>query len=257
MGKNADYSLGLALSGGGAKGFAHLGVLQAMEEEGLKPDIISGTSAGALAAVLYADGYPPREILDIFQHKDFKDFASFSIPKSGLFKMDKMHAFLKGYLHAQNFEDLKIPIKIVATDIEHGAAVTFDEGELVPVVVASCSYPILFTPTVINGKHYVDGGLFMNFPVSIIREECNKVIGVNVSPLTLQKYKDSLLHVAERSFHYMSVFNTLTERELCDLLIESRKVSKYAMFTMEHSEEIYQIGYNAAKKKLKQFLNNL
>jgi NTE family protein len=255
MEKSAKYLLGLALSGGGAKGFAHLGVLQAMEEIDMKPEVISGTSAGALAGALYADGYSPQEVLGFFQNKDFTDFAAFSIPKGGLFKTDKFYAFLEKHLRARSFEELKIPLKIVATDIEHGVAVTFDQGALIPVIVASCTYPIVFTPTVIDGKHYVDGGLFKNFPVSVIRAECDKVIGVNVSPLTLQKYKDSLLHVAERSFHYMSVFNTLAERELCDLLIESTKVSKYAMFSTEHSGEIYRVGYETAKRKLKQFLN--
>ncbi|MDR1809337.1 MAG: patatin-like phospholipase family protein [Prevotella sp.] len=255
MKKEAKYSLGLALSGGGAKGFAHLGVLQAMEEAGMKPDIIAGTSAGALVGVLYADGYSPQEALELFQHKDFTDFAAFSIPKGGLFKTDKFYAFLERNIRAKTFEELQIPLRIVATDIEHGISVIFDRGALVPVVVGSCSYPIVFSPTVIDGKHYVDGGLFKNFPVSAIREACKTVIGVNVSPLTMQKYKNSLLHVAERSFHYMSVSNTLAERDLCDLLIESTKVSKYAMFSTEHSREIYRIGYETAKRKLTQWIN--
>jgi NTE family protein len=139
MEKNAKYSLGLALSGGGAKGFAHLGVLQAMEETDLKPKIISGTSAGALVGALYADGYAPQEVLELFQNKDFKNFAAFSIPKGGLFKTDKFYAFLEKYLRARSFEELKIPLKIVATDIEHGVAVTFDQGALIPEIGrASC-----------------------------------------------------------------------------------------------------------------------
>jgi NTE family protein len=253
MDKTPKYALGLVLSGGGAKGFAHLGVLQALEEFGMAPDIISGTSAGALAGVLYADGYAPAEILSFFQKKDFKDFAAFSIPKGGLFKMDKFYSFLEKYLRAKTFEELKLPMKAVATDIEHGVSVAFDRGRLIPVIVASCSYPIVFTPTVIDGKHYVDGGLFNNFPVSPIRQQCDRIIGVNVSPLTLQKYKDSLLYVAERSFHYMSQANTLSEKTLCDLLIESTKLSKYAMFSTDHMAEIYEIGYQTAKRKLKQW----
>ena len=246
------YPIGLSLSGGGAKGFAHLGVLQAMGEIGLKPNIISGTSAGSIAGVLYADGYSPQEILSFFQEKEFKDFAELSIPKGGLFKSTRFHSFLKQYLRARNFEDLKIPLKVTATDIEHGVSVTFDKGPLIPVIVASCSYPIIFAPSEINGIHYVDGGLFKNFPVSVIREQCNKVIGVNVTPLTLQKYKNSLLYVAERSFHYMSVSNALAERNLCDLLIESGKISKYAMFSFDHINEIYEVGYQAAKRKISQ-----
>ncbi|GAB6011869.1 patatin-like phospholipase family protein [Viscerimonas tarda] len=251
------YPLGLALSGGGAKGFAHLGVMQALEEKGLRPDIISGTSAGAFAGVLYADGHSPQEILSFFQRKNFKNFAEFSIPKGGLFKLARFHSFLEEHLRARTFEELKIPLRVVATDIEHGIPVTFDKGPLIPVIVASCSYPIVFTPTEINGTHYVDGGLFNNFPVSAIRKQCDKVVGVNVSPLTLQKYRNSLWFVAERSFHYMTGANTMAERTLCDVLIESTKLSKYAMFSIEHMEEIYEIGYKTAKRKLNQNINIL
>lgn len=246
------YPLGLALSGGGAKGFAHLGVIQALEERGLKPGIISGTSAGALAGVLYADGHSPQEISTFFEKKYFKDFAEISIPNGGFFKTTRFQSFLKKHLRARTFEELKIPLKVVATDIEHGVSVTFDKGPLIPVVIASCSYPIVFTPTEIDGIHYVDGGLFKNFPVSVIRKQCDKVIGVNVSPLTLQKYRNSLMYVAERSFHYMSVANTLIEKNLCDILIESTKVSKYQMFSLEHIHDIYEIGYKTAKRKLGQ-----
>ncbi|MFR9166078.1 MAG: patatin-like phospholipase family protein [Dysgonomonas sp.] len=244
------YPLGVALSGGGAKGFAHLGVLQALEEAGLKPDVMSGTSAGALAGVLYADGHSPKDIASFFSNKDFRDFAAFSIPHAGIFKIDKLNHFLKKHLKARNFNELKIPFRIVATDIENGVSTTFSSGELIPAVIASCSYPIVFSPMEINGVHYSDGGLFKNFPVSVIRGECEKVIGVNVSPLTVQKYKNSLLYIIERSFHYMSISNTLLDRELCDILIESTKVSKFSMFSLDHVQEIYDIGYKTAKKIL-------
>lgn len=247
-----QYPLGLALSGGGAKGIAHLGALQAMEEFGLKPDIIAGTSAGALAGVLYADGYPPKDILELFQNKYFRDFAAFSIPQAGFFKSDKFFSFLEKHLKARTFEDLKIPMKVVATDIEHGVSTVFNSGDLIPVIVASCTYPIVFTPVEINGSHYVDGGLFKNFPVSVIRKECQKVIGINVSPLTVQKYKNSLLYVIERSFHYMSIANTLVDRSLCDILVESSKVSRYPMFSFDNIQTIYDLGYKMTRQKINQ-----
>lgn len=250
MQKNGKYPLGIALSGGGAKGFAHLGVLQALGEYGIEPDIIAGTSAGALAGVLYADGHSPSEILDFFKGKDFRDFAAFSIPQGGLFKSAKLHSFLKKNLRARTFEDLKFPLRIVATNIEQGISSVFTSGALIPIVVASCSYPVVFKPVEIDGKHFIDGGVFKNFPVSVIREDCEKIIGVNVSPLTVQKYKNSLLYVVERSFHYMSLANTLEDRMLCDLLIESTSVSKFSTFSLDHVQEIFDIGYEVAKRKL-------
>lgn len=260
MEERQKHPIGLALSGGGSKGFAHLGVIQALEEKGIKPDLIAGTSAGALAGVFYADGYSPKEILSFFQKKAFKEFAELTIPQSGLFKTDRFHKFLKKHIRAKTFEDLSIPMKVTATDIENGISVNFEKGPLTPVIIASCSFPIVFTPMEINGTYYVDGGLFKNFPVSIIRKQCEKIIGVNVSPLTGQKYKNSLYYVAERSFHYISCSNSMIDRNLCDLLIEAPRVSKFSMFSLDHSQEIFDLGYNAAVKKLEEnpvFIKNL
>lgn len=244
------YKVGLALSGGGAKGFAHLGVFKALEDLKINPEIIAGTSAGAFAGVLYADGHSPEEILTFFEKKSFKEFAELTIPHSGLFKADRFKHFLKKHLRAKTFEDLKIPMKIVATDLANGKSVTFEKGNLIPAIIASCAYPIVFTPAVIDNVHYIDGGLFKNFPVSIIKKDCETVIGVNLTPLTTQEYKDSILYVAERSFHYISVANSLEDRNLCDLLIEMDNLSKYQMFTLDHLEEIYNLGYKKAKKIL-------
>ncbi|NDW10250.1 patatin-like phospholipase family protein [Dysgonomonas sp. 520] len=251
------YKLGLALSGGGAKGFAHLGVLQAMDEIGIKPQVIAGTSAGSLAGVLYADGYAPQEIAEIFKKKAFSEFAKFTIPSAGIFKSDKIETFLKQYLRAKTFEQLQTPLFVTATDIEEGISTHFSEGTLIPTIVASCSVPIIFTPKEIDGKYYVDGGLFKNFPVSVIKPLCEKIVGVNVAPLTKMKYKKSMLHVAERSFHYMSSSNTLYDRKLCDILIESTNVSKYTMFDLDHVDEIYKIGYDTSKEILLKELNKI
>lgn len=242
--EKSTYKLGLTLSGGGAKGFAHLGVLQALNEKGLYPEIISGTSAGAFAGVLYADGHSPQEILSFFQKKVFREFAEFTIPHGGFFKSDRFRSFLKKHLRAKTFEDLKVPLYVTATDIEHGESKTFTSGSLIPAVIASCSVPIIFRPVEINDHYYVDGGLFKNFPVSTIRRECNKIIGVNVSPITKAEFRSSIKYIAERSFHYMSGSNTLLDRNLCDYLIESSLLSKYSMFDLDHVDEIYQAGYD-------------
>jgi len=252
MEERHKHALGLALSGGGSKGFAHLGVLQALEERSIKPNLIAGTSAGALAGVLYADGHSPQEILSFFQKKAFKEFATLTLPQSGIFKTDRFTSFLKKHLRARSFEELSIPMKVTATDIENGVCNCFDKGPLIPAIIASCSFPIVFTPVEIDGVYYVDGGLFKNFPVSIIRKQCDKIIGVNVSPLTGQKYKNSLFYIAERSFHYISVSNSLIDRNLCDLLIEAPRVSKFSMFSLDHAEEIYELGYSAAITRLEE-----
>lgn len=244
--EQTKYKLGIALSGGGAKGFAHLGVMQALNDRGLYPEVISGTSSGAFAGVFYADGHVPSQVISFFDKKNFREFAEFTIPQGGFFKSAGLESFLKKNLRSKKFEDLKIPLHTLATDIEFGKSKVFSTGALVPAVIASCSVPIIFKPVKINEHYYVDGGLFKNFPVSTIRTDCWKIIGVNVSPIVAQEYKGTLKYIAERSFHYMSGSNTLLDCKLCDYLIESTSLSQYSMFDLEHVEEIYQAGYDMA-----------
>lgn len=240
--------LGLALSGGGAKGFAHIGVFKMLEECGLRPDIVAGTSVGALMGALFADGYGADEIKELFTGREFSEFAQLQLPKSGLFDSKRFRDFLKRHLRAKNIEDLAIPMVIVATDLDNGISHEFRTGPIVEAVTASCSIPIIFSPVVIEGIHYVDGGLFHNFPVSIIREECQRVVGVNVSPLIPQKYKQTIFHIAERSYHYMFRANTLEDREMCDVLIEAEEFGLYKTFDLENVDQIVNIGYLAAGK---------
>ena len=240
------YKLGLALSGGGAKGFAHIGVFKLLEECGLKPDVIVGTSVGALMGALFADGYSADEIKELFSGREFSEFAQLQLPKSGLFDSKRFRHFLRRHLRAKTFEELKTPLIVMATDLDNGESHEFRSGPIVEAVTASCSIPIIFSPVVINGVHYVDGGLFHNFPVSIIRDSCERVIGVNVSPLISQKYKQTIFHIAERSYHYMFRANTIEDREMCDVLIEAEEFGMYKTFDLENVDQISKIGYSAA-----------
>ncbi|MDI9605318.1 MAG: patatin-like phospholipase family protein [Bacteroidota bacterium] len=251
FGKGYDHFLGYALSGGGAKGFAHLGALKVLEKCGLKPDVIAGTSAGSLAGVFYADGYHPEEILELFREKEFREFAELAIPKTGLFKSIGLHGFLKKNLRAHRFEELQLPFYVVATDWNRAQTVVFSEGDdLVDAVVASCSVPVVFQPQYIHGVPYVDGGLIKNFPVSVIREQCRYVIGVNVAPIIPVAEKDTIRTMAERTFNLMSNANTLIDKSYCDILIETKGVERYAMFDLNNMDKITETGYYHAAIKM-------
>ncbi|MDL2245280.1 patatin-like phospholipase family protein [Parabacteroides sp. PFB2-10] len=241
-----QYKWGIALSGGGARGFAHLGALQALYEKGIRPEIFSGTSAGSLAGAFLADGYTPEETFAIFKAVKFTDIIATTLPQEGLFKTTGIQAILKKKLRAKTFEDLKIPLRVVASDIEKGKPRIFDSGELIPAVVASCSVPIVFTPMEIEGKHYIDGGVFVNFPVSVIRKECWRVIGIDISPVTTMKYDKSLKYIIEQTMNYMVGANTVEEIKLCDYLIASDEVSHYSLFDLKHAQAIYDKGYQMA-----------
>ena len=245
--------IGLVLSGGGARGFAHLGALKALEERNLKPDIIAGTSAGALAGVLYADGYSPDEIYDMFKLTKFKQFIELTFPTSGLFRPTGLHSFLKKNLRSRTFEQLKIPFTAVATDWEKAMTVNFSEGDkLIESVVASCCVPLIFSPVNVDGQYYVDGGIFKNLPASTIRDKCNVLFGINVTVIMPSEGKQNLKYYAERTFNMMSMSNTLPDKKLCDVLIETEGIEKYWMFDLSHIDSIIEIGYNSAVAKLRE-----
>ena len=248
--ENKKYRLGLALSGGGARGFAHPGALKAIEDFGLRPDIISGTSSGAIAGVFYADGYTPEEIINLFVGKEFREFVDIQVPVVALFGTSGFRRFLKKHLRAKNFEELKIPVKITVTNLDEGKTAVFDRGPIIDALIASCSIPIIFNPVIIDGISYVDGGVCKNFPVSPIRSMCNKIIGVNVSPLVSKKYNKTIMHIAERSYHYMSRTNTLLDRTLCDVLVEIDDLVSFKTFDLVNSEKIFNIGYDASRQAL-------
>lgn len=253
------HQVGFVLSGGGSKGFAQLGVIQALRERGLTPDYISGTSAGAFAGVMLADGYTPQEIISFFDNRSFKEFGKLMIPRSGLFSSYPFYRFLHHHLRAKTFNELQIPLSVTATNLEKGKAIQFTEGLLIPPVVASCSVPIVFKPVKIGGEHYVDGGLFKNFPVTPVRKHCRFVAGINVSPLVNRPYKDNIWSIAEQSFHYMFVSNTLADKRACDLLIETtpQHDKGYPTFDLTHTREIFNAGYESAQLFLEKNQNSL
>ncbi len=244
------YPIGYALSGGFIKGFAHLGMIQALHETGIRPDILSGVSAGSIVSVFYADGKEPHEVVDLFETLSFKDLTSFSANRQGLLILDDLIDFLNTHLSVKNLEELKIPTWVTATDFDHGQSVTFRQGSIAERVAASCSLPVLFTPQVIDGVHYVDGGVLMNLPVSPIREVCHKLIGLNVSPLITDQYSTNMLSIAQRAYHFMFQANTLPQKEDCDLLIETTGLQEYSNHELDKVEEIFLQGYNTTRELL-------
>ena len=248
--KSKKYPIGFALSGGGTRGFAHLGAMKALDERGIYPNVLAGTSAGSLAAVFYADGYIPDEIFAMLKEFRMRNFLETALPKEGFFRMTALSAFLDKHLRAKCFEDLKLPLYVVASDIELGRERIFSSGDLIAPIVASCSVPIVFAPVEIEQHYYIDGGVFMNFPVSVIRDLCHTIVGVNVSPLSTIKYDKSLKCIIERTMSYMVGANSKEERLKCDHLIESEELSHYSTFDFKHADEIYAKGYILASRYL-------
>lgn len=252
IGLRRHDSVGIALSGGGARGFTHIGVLMAMEKFGIHPDIIAGVSAGSIAAVLYAAGLTPLDIRQCFADaNNFGDFREWIVPRNGIFKLNKFGKLLGSWLPVKNLEELTIPTVVCATNLETGSQVGWCKGEIVPRVIASCSIPIVFCPTVIKGAHYIDGGVLHNLPAWAIREYCDILYGCNCSPLNRHyKYKDSLLDIAMRSYHLTTKSNLAQDIRLCDYVITPPDLPGQKLFDLNSLDKSINLGYDAACRVL-------
>lgn len=248
------FRLGLALSGGGARGFAHAGALAALEEAGHKPDVIAGVSAGSVVAVLYAAGMSPKDLLELFTSAKAKNFVDFNIHGGGFFHINPFRKFIEANLGGiRNLEDLKIPTFIGVTDFDNGVATEFHSGDIGQRVMASCSIPIAFKPVTIDGTTYVDGGVLRNHPAWIIRDKCEYLIGVNVSPLEGKNKgkNNSLLSVALRTYNLMAKANQKEDMNLCDINVETREIAHYPTFDLRSIEKVYLSGYSNMRRALR------
>ncbi len=241
----AEHRTGITLSGGAARGITHLGVLKALEEEGLRPDVISGVSGGAILGALYASGWDPEDILEAFAEEKLFRNLQLSFPRKGFMSMDGLFDILEKHLKARYFSDLKIPLYVSATDFKTGKQAVFHEGDLFQALKASSAIPILFKPIEDDkGNVYVDGGLVSNLPVEPIKRNCEKLIGVNVNPIGEMKEFPNMFSVLERTLHLSIWANVQKNVEACDLYIEPDGLRQYNIFSLSKVREIYKLGYS-------------
>ena len=246
-----QYNIGLALSGGGVRGFAHIGALRALEDVGIKPNVIAGVSAGSIVASFYAAGMSADEIFNLFGSIDMSKFLQVDITKSGFLKLDKFKRFLETNLPIKNIEELLIPTIIAATDIEQQHEMPFTSGNIAERVVASCSIPLVFRPVKIDGSYCVDGGVLHNLPSFYLRPMCNTVIGINVSPLKLGPIKLNVRSLAYRTYKLMTMRNVVADKQLCDLLVDIISIQGHSTFDTSAANKIAQKGYFETMKILK------
>lgn len=238
------YKTGIALGGGGTRGFAHLGVLQALYEKDIVPDILAGTSVGSIIGVLIASGKKPREVHNLMKDKKFTDFTSIQIPGNGMFALDGLSEKIMNEISVANLEDLNIPSFVTVSNLNKGAVEYHHTGPITTLVMASSSIPILFSPVEYNGYQYVDGGLFDNVPTEPLIDKCENLIAVNVNPVHEVKSLHSLKEVATRTF-LLNVNATISETDRkCDIFIEIPGIDKYEILDASHADDLFQIGYD-------------
>lgn len=174
--------IGLALGGGAARGFAHIGVIQVLEENGIKPDLVVGTSAGSLVAALYASGHNGRELGLLADSMDETAITDWSFPYRGLLKGAALAKYVREQTGGRLMEQFPLPLGVVATDLDNGQGVLFRRGDPGTAVRASSAVPAVFQPVKINEREYVDGGLVAPVPVHYARQMgADLVIAVDIS----------------------------------------------------------------------------
>ncbi len=248
---------GIVLSGGGARGIAHLGVLQALEESGIRIDAMAGTSSGAIVAALYAAGNRPGHIKELLKENSYFGVSRIRLRGAGIFNMEGLKQLLQQHIASACFEDLPIKVFVAATDIAERRSVIFSKGSLLEAVMASACVPFLFEPVSYQGKEWVDGGILNNFPVEPLEDCCGSIIGSHVNRLA-----DSLpgktdlrkMHILERCFH-MTIAGAVYEKTpKCHLFLDPPELARYGLFDIRQADEIYEIGYQHCMLHSKELL---
>ncbi|HJV77828.1 MAG TPA: patatin-like phospholipase family protein [Paludibacter sp.] len=253
-----NQSLGICLSGGGALGFAHVGVLQSLEEHGIYPTHIVGSSMGSIIGALYAAGHSPADMLQMI--KDDKLYKVTKLMtfkptflKSGLSTHNILRTFIKDVIPHNSFEQLKKKLYVCVVNLNKAEWEIIESGnELDQWVAASSSIPGLFETIKVGGNHYVDGGLLNNFPAQGIEEFCRDIIGVDVIPYKMPaelKRPTDALSCAARAIEHQ---NSLQGRDLCRFIIEPNGIDNFHEFSYESYLAIYQHGYDAANRFIKE-----
>ncbi len=246
--------IALCLGGGGARGFAHIGALQAFYEENIDFDLVAGTSAGAIVGALYAAGITPKDMLAHGAKLEMKDVRKgFILSPDDSTKIGKIVSDIIG---KKQFSELVKPFYAVAVDLVQGNQVVLDEGDVATAVAASATVPLFFKPLVVGDKHLVDGGLLNNIPADVCRMVgADHVVTVDVNPTRGGGTEEmGLFSVLKATFSIMGT-NASTQGLLNSDIIIAPDLSNFKSTDKEGYEEMYKLGYRAAKEKCAEIID--
>jgi len=246
-------TIGIVLSGGGTKGIAHAGVLKFLEEEGIHPSHIAGTSSGAIVSSLYAWGKKPEEILEFFKSIYFFSWKHFTFRKPGFIDSSAFKDYFYDIFKDATLGDMPYKMHITATDLVSGKLRIFSsDTKIADAILASSAFPGIISPYEINGRMYSDGGIINHFPTDILQGRCDKLIGIYVSPIQKIEATDlrSIKSVTTRAYDLLSANSNMQKFTLCDWVISPEELALYSTFETNRikMDEIFNIGYEAAKK---------
>ena len=240
--------LGVALGGGFARGLTHIGVLKALEDAAIPIDFVAGTSVGAIIGACYCSGMSAAEMEEVARAARFKHFARWTLSRYGLCSNDRMTQFCARVLRVTNFEDLRTPLAVTATDFQTGEAVVFTKGPLVAPIRASCAYPGMFHPVEIDGRSYIDGMLAYAVPTTPLRAMgAERVLGIYLSAhWTQQRPPRHLFEVVGQCFSIAQARMSDLWKKDADLLVEPN-VSGFTYDCFDHVGELIALGEAAVR----------
>ena len=243
--------LGLALGGGGARGLAHIGVLGAFEDEGFEIDVITGTSVGSLVGALTAAGLGSRDIESIARDIEWTDLVGLTLPKVGLVRTEKMERLIDDIVGAGTIEELDIPFAAVATDITTAEPVIFTRGPVASAVRASCSVPVVFEPTEVDGRVLVDGGLVNEVPGDMARKlGADIVVAVNLNAdRKNNEPPQNLIDVLFYSLNILIAGTSQAGRIDADVTLEP-ELKGFGYAELKRIDELIQRGREAAENRI-------
>ncbi len=244
-------SLGLALGGGFARGIAHIGVLKVLEEEKIPIACIAGTSVGALIGAAYCSGVSPAELEEVAARVRFRDLARWTLSRYGFATNHRMIGFLNKLLKVKTFEELRIPLAVTATDFNSGEGAVFRSGLLVDPVRASCAYPGVFLPVMVNGRLLVDGMLAHSLPTKPVRDMgAERVLAVSLrSKWSGGDRPRHIFDVIGQCFSIAQDMNCTQARQCADLVIEP-DVTGYRYDDFEQSPALVALGETTTRAAL-------
>ena len=242
--------IGLALGGGAARGIAHIGVLQAFADHGIPVDCITGTSAGAIVAASFAFGVPLDRITEKARALTWYSLSNFPISKLGLASNGVIEKMMEEVIGPADITEAKIPLAIVAADIESGEKVVFRRGKVATMVRASSCIPGMFAPVEVGARKLVDGGITENVPLSPLREMGAKIlIGVDVTHWHSERKVGNVLDVMANAIDILANHQTNVAHRLADVLIMP-DLGAYSPSDFKKADELVHAGYRAAMKKM-------
>lgn len=245
--------IGLTLSGGGMRGIAHIAVLKALEEYGLKPHIISGTSAGSIIAAFYSLGKTPDEMMEIVRQTTFFSRSYLKFSRNSIFSSKFIVKLLNDHFPEDNFSVLKIPVFVAATEMTHGIVDFFSEGELFGPLLASSSVPFVLPPVRIGEKVYVDGGVLDNLPIEPIIDKCDFLIGSHVNSISYDGLENmSLMKEFDRILHLAIAKSVYAKAKSCDIFLDPPKMTKFSLFNKKFLDDMFSEVYAYTCKELEE-----